>query len=85
MRVLVVEDEEKLRQQLVTRLQQQGFVVDAAADGETGLYLGREYPCDVAIIDLGLPKLPGIEIIRALREDGRTMPILILTAQGLWQ
>ena len=59
--------------------------MDAAGDGEEGLYLGREYPFDVAIIDLGLPKLPGIDLIHALRAESHTFPILILTAQGRWQ
>jgi len=59
--------------------------VDSAEDGELGLYLGREHPFDVAIIDLGLPKLPGIELIRTLRDESHTFPILILTAQGRWQ
>ncbi len=85
MRVLVVEDERALREQLESRLRAEGFVVDAAADGETGLHLGLEYPCDVAIVDLGLPKLPGIELIRALRRAGRRLPILILTAHDRWQ
>lgn len=85
MRVLVVEDEAVLRQQLVTRLQQQGYAVDAAADGEEGLYYGCEYPCDIAIIDLGLPKLSGIDVIRRWRAAGKAWPILILTAHGRWQ
>jgi two-component system response regulator PhoP len=59
--------------------------VDAAADGEEGLYLGLEYPIDVAIIDLGLPKLPGMSVIKQLREAGKTFPILVLTARDSWQ
>ena len=85
MRVLVVEDEAALREQLQTSLQQAGYAVDMAADGDEGLHAGREYPCDVAIIDLGLPKLSGIEVIRRLREYGKHFPILILTARGRWQ
>ncbi len=85
MKVLVVEDETALRQQLSDRLKQEGYAVDAAADGEDGLYFGREYPQDVAVIDLGLPKLSGIELIQQLRSQGFTFPILILTARGDWK
>jgi two-component system response regulator PhoP len=85
MRVLVVEDEETLREQLQARLKKEGYSVDAAGDGEDGYYLGREYPFDLAVIDLGLPKLSGIELIRRLRGEGRGFPILILTARGNWQ
>lgn len=85
MRVLLVEDEAPLRRQLVERLREAGWVVDAAVDGEEGLYFGREYPVDVAIVDLGLPRLSGIEVIRRLREEGRSFPILILTARNRWQ
>jgi len=85
MRVLVVEDEATLREQLVTQLRQQGYAVDAAADGDEGLFAGSEYACDVAIIDLGLPGLSGMELIRRLRDQGRDFPILILTARGRWE
>ncbi len=85
MRILVIEDEPSLREQLAARLKAAGYAVDAAADGEEGLYLGREYPFDVAVVDLGLPRLSGIEVIRRLREEGRRFPILILTARGRWQ
>ncbi len=82
MRLLIVEDEAELREQLRARLVAAGFNVDVAADGEEGLYLGREYPVDLAIIDLGLPKLPGLELIRQLRAAGRAYPILVLTARA---
>ena len=59
MRVLIVEDEQTLRESIVEQLQQHGFTVDAAADGEEGLYCGREYALDLAIVDLGLPRYPG--------------------------
>jgi len=85
MRALIVEDETDLREQLMERLQSEGFAVDGAADGREGLYLGKEYPFDVAIIDLGLPHLSGLELIRSLRADGRSYPILILTARGRWE
>jgi two-component system response regulator PhoP len=85
MRILVIEDEENLRLQLSTRLKQAGYAVDVAVDGAEGLYIGREYPIDVAVIDLGLPKISGIEVIRQLRNEGRQFPILILTARDRWQ
>jgi two-component system response regulator PhoP len=85
MRVLIIEDETLLREQLRVRLKAEGHVVDTAADGEEGLYAGREYPIDIAVIDLGLPKLSGIEVIRSLRAAGKDFPILILTARGRWQ
>lgn len=85
MRVLVVEDEQALRESLVSQLKDAGFNVDAAADGEEGLYLGQEFTPDVAIVDLGLPKLSGIDLIKKLRAAKRGYPILILTARDRWQ
>lgn len=85
MRVLIVEDEAPLREQLVSRFSEESYAVDVATDGEEGLYLGSEFPFDVAVIDLGLPKLSGIELIQRLRAAGKTFPILILTARGRWQ
>jgi two-component system response regulator PhoP len=85
MRVLVVEDEDYLRNKLVDRLKEEGYAVDAAANGDDGVYLGREFPIDVAVIDLGLPGISGIEVIRKLREEGKKFPILILTARSRWQ
>jgi len=85
MRVLIIEDELPLLEQLRTRLKQEGYAVDSACDGEEGRYLATELPCDAAIIDLGLPKLSGIEVIRKARAAGKTFPILILTARSRWQ
>ena len=85
MRILLVEDEAPLRETLAARLTRDGFAVDAAQDGEEGLYLGREVPFDLAIIDLGLPKLSGMDLVKALREHGQRYPILILTDRGSWQ
>jgi len=85
MRILLVEDEAPLRETLSARLKREGYAVDAAKDGEEGLYLGREVPFDLGIIDLGLPKISGMELIRALRESGKSFPILILTARSSWQ
>ena len=81
MRALVVEDEAALREGLRDQLVKQGFTVDVAADGEEGLFAGKEYPLDVAIIDLGLPKLSGLDLIKALRTAGKKFPILVLTAR----
>lgn len=85
MRVLVIEDETALREQLIARLHDEGYAVEGAADGEVGLYQGREFPFDVAVVDLGLPRLPGVDVIRRLRAAGKDFPILILTARGRWQ
>ena len=85
MRVLVIEDEASLQQQIRAQLEALGHVVDASMDGRDGLYLASEYPFDAAIVDLGLPGLSGIEIIRQLRRQGSALPILILTARGRWQ
>jgi two-component system, OmpR family, response regulator PhoP len=85
MRLLLIEDDVALRQGLKRQLEAEGYRVDEAADGEEGLFLAREYPIDLAIVDLGLPKLNGIAIVQRLRADGRDTPILILTARGTWQ
>ena len=82
MRILLVEDEAPLRETLAARLKREGFAVDAAADGEEGLYLAREMPFDVAIVDLGLPKRDGIEVLRKIRsnEDPTHIPVVILSS-----
>ena len=85
MRLLLVEDEPSLRDQLSNRLRQDGYAVDTAIDGEEGLFYANEYPIDLAIIDLGLPKLSGIEVIQRLRKGGSSVPVLILTARNRWQ
>jgi two-component system response regulator PhoP len=85
MHLLLVEDEPTLRTTLAQQLKDAGFTVDAAADGEEGLYQGKEFKFDLAIVDLGLPKLPGIEVIKRLRAAGKSYPILILTARDRWQ
>ncbi len=85
MRVLVVEDEAALRAALVTALQAAGYLVQEAPDGEEGLFAATEYPCDLAVVDLGLPRLPGLELIRQLRAAGKTFPVLVLTARDRWQ
>jgi len=84
-RILVVEDEAGIRENLREELVRAGFNVDLAADGEEGLFAGAQYPIDIAIIDLGLPKMSGLEVIRRLREKSKSFPILVLTARDRWQ
>jgi two-component system response regulator PhoP len=85
MRLLLVEDDAALRTGLKRQLEADGYRVEQAADGAEGLFLAQEYPFDLAIVDLGLPKLGGLAIVQRLRQEGRTMPVLILTARGSWQ
>ncbi len=84
MRILVVEDEARLREQLTATLRKAGNAVDASGSGEEGLFMGNEYPIDVAILDLGLPDIDGLEVLRQWREAGRSFPVLILTARNRW-
>jgi two-component system response regulator PhoP len=83
--ILLVEDEPALRESLAQQLKGAGLTVDCAGDGEEGLYQGKEFAFDLAIVDLGLPKLPGMEVIKRLRAAGKSFPILILTARDRWQ
>jgi two-component system response regulator PhoP len=85
MHILIVEDETRLREHLRDRLRKNGYVVDVAADGEEGLYYGQEFPLDLAVIDIGLPKISGLELVRRFRSNGRHFPILILTARRNWR
>jgi two-component system response regulator PhoP len=85
MRILLIEDELALQQQLREQLEKHAYTVDASADGNEGLFIAREYPLDAAIIDIGLPGISGLEVIRQLRAEGNSLPILVLTARGQWQ
>lgn len=93
MRVLIIEDENILREQVAEDLKKSGFTVDMAADGSQGQYVALEYPIDIAVIDLGLPSSKGapvnnelgLDIIRAIRAKGLDYPIIILTARDRWQ
>ncbi len=85
MRILIIEDEVDIRQQVVEQLQQHDFMVDETGDGEEGLFFAEEYPIDAAIVDIGLPGISGIDVIKSLRAKGKTLPILILTARDRWQ
>ncbi len=85
MRILVIEDEFRLQNQIRQQLETAGYMIDTCSDGDEGLFLASEYPLDAAIIDIGLPGKSGLEIIKALRERGNLLPILILTARSSWQ
>ena len=85
MRLLLIEDDAALRLTLARQLEADGYRVDQAKDGEEGLFVAREYPVDLVIVDLGLPKLNGLTIVQRLRGEGSTLPILILTARASWQ
>lgn len=84
MRLLVVEDDKDLNRQIVTALENAGYAVDKAFDGEEGLYLGENEPYDAVILDLGLPKVDGVAVLQGWRRAGKTMPVLILTARDRW-
>jgi two-component system response regulator PhoP len=85
MRILLVEDEAPLRETLAARLKREGFAVDTASDGEEALFHGKEIPFDIAVVDLGLPKVSGMDVVKGLRDAGQKYPILILTARSSWQ
>jgi two-component system OmpR family response regulator len=84
MRVLVVEDDVDLNRQLAEALKEAGYAVDSARDGEEGHFLGDTEPYDAVVLDIGLPVLDGISVLEKWRRDGRTMPVLILTARDRW-
>ncbi len=84
MRLLVVEDDPDINRQTVTALQDSGYVVDSAKDGEEGHYLGDTEPYDAVVLDLGLPVLDGVSVLEKWRRAGRKMPVLILTARDRW-
>ena len=85
MRILVAEDDSRLLMQLDSLFQQQGFSVDLADDGEKALFQLKEVNYDLAIIDIGLPKLDGFDVIRQARSSDVSTPVLILTARDRWQ
>lgn len=84
MRILLVEDDVELNRQLSAALTEAGYVVDSTFDGEEGHFLGDTEPYDAVILDIGLPKMDGISILENWRRDGRTMPVLMLTARDRW-
>jgi two-component system response regulator PhoP len=85
MRVLIVEDDPTIRETLAARLRQEGYAVETAEDGKEGAYKAVEYPIDLAVVDLGLPEMSGIELIQVMRKREVAIPVLILTARGRWQ
>jgi two-component system OmpR family response regulator len=84
MRVLIVEDEASLAKQLIAALRRAGYAVDHAADGERADLLGHDELYDAVVLDLGLPKVDGLTLLRRWREAGQSMPVLVLTARGSW-
>lgn len=84
MRVLIVEDEPLIASQLAVALGQAGYAVDRAENGVDALALGSNEPVDAVILDLGLPQIDGLTVLKKWRAAGRTMPVLILTARGNW-
>jgi len=84
MRILVVEDETSLAKQLTSSIAEAGYVVDQAADGERADFLVQTEQYDAMILDLGLPKIDGLSLLRNWRDSGIATPVLILTARGSW-
>jgi DNA-binding response OmpR family regulator len=84
MKILLVEDDAMLAQEIAGALRRENFAVDVASNGEDGHHLGDTESYDVAVLDLGLPKMPGAAVLRAWRRDGRGLPVLILTARDGW-
>ena len=84
MRILIVEDDKDLNRQLSEAMIEAGYVVDSAYDGEEGHFLGDTEPYDAVILDIGLPQMDGISVVERWRRDGRTMPVLMLTARDRW-
>ncbi len=82
--MLVVEDDADLNRQIVTALQDAGYAVDSASDGDEGHFLGDTEPYDAVVLDIGLPGMDGLSVLEAWRRDGRTMPVLLLTARDRW-
>jgi two-component system, OmpR family, response regulator len=84
MRILVVEDETRIRADISAALSAAGFVADLTGDGEDAWFRGDTEPYDLVILDLGLPRMDGLSVLRRWREAGRHVPVLILTARGSW-
>ncbi|MCA1402883.1 response regulator transcription factor [Bradyrhizobium sp. BRP56] len=84
MKILLVEDDRLLAQEIARALREENFAVDIAANGEDGQHLGETESYDAAVLDLGLPKVPGVEVLRGWRKQGRHLPVLILTARDGW-
>lgn len=85
MRLLIIEDENSLLDHLQAGFKKEGYAVDTSTNGKEGLFLGKETDYDAAVIDLGLPEMDGLEVIRELRAAGRDYPVIVLTARGHWR
>ena len=85
MRILVVEDEPTLATQLAEGIQSVGYVVDVAHNGVDGHFMGESEPYDAIVLDIGLPQMDGITVLKKWRAAGRTLPVLILTARDTWR
>ncbi len=84
MRVLLIEDDKEIASRLSTGLEAAGYAVEHAADGADGYLMGKDDDYDAAVLDLGLPKMQGLEVLRRWRAEGLNLPVLVLTARGLW-
>lgn len=84
MRVLLVEDDVELARRLSIALEEAGFAVDVAHDGADGLFIGETNDLDAVVLDLGLPKMSGMEVLKRWRSQGRDFPVLVLTARSAW-
>jgi len=85
MKILVVEDEDTIRNNLIASFKENGFATESAENGEDGLFLAKEYPIDLAVVDIGLPGISGLELISELRQAGNQIPVIVLTARDSWQ
>jgi len=82
MRILIIEDEQKVAAFIQKGLEQEGYAVDVAYDGEEGAYQAENFDYDAMILDLMLPKMPGLEVLKSIRARDLSLPVLILTAKG---
>jgi len=85
MKILIVEDEKNLRENLNASFKAVGYAVEVADCGEDGLYIAEEYPIDLAVVDIGLPGVSGLEMIGELRKKNNQLPVIVLTARDSWQ
>lgn len=85
MKILIIEDEQLVRENLSDSFRQVGFAIEAAENGEDGLFLATEYPIDLAVVDIGLPGMSGLELVAELRKRENQLPVIILTARDSWQ
>ena len=85
MKILIVEDELALRESLVAAFKKVGYAIESAENAADGLFLAEQYPIDIAVVDIGLPGMSGLELIEKLRESGSQLPVIVLTARDSWQ